>query len=104
MKTLLLILLLPIMVGCSSVPTKKESVFIPHELPVVYSGKAVNMECLKCQKCLPDGGNPAWVTAMYCLKGCCNTATHSFVCKTTGESFDVSINECDWIVWGYFDE
>ncbi len=81
MKTLICILLLTI-IGCSTTPTKQGVTFVPHELPVYYSGEQLNKVCPACGVCLPKGGNYASVTLMGCGEaGCCNTATYTYQCQ-----------------------
>ena len=100
MKTFIIFLSLFFLTGCSTISVKKDLVFVPHELPVYYTGQQLNMVCPVCGVCLPDGGNYCSVTLLGCLHGCCNTATYTYRCQTKDSTFQVSINECDWIVWG----
>lgn len=98
-SSVLLILAL-VLVGCASQPELR---FVPVPAPEIKnSGQAREMTCPKCGRCYPIKDMAYSVTAMFCgpEDPCCNTATYSFTCRTTGDRFSVSIGECDWIVWG----
>lgn len=94
MKPLLFVLLLA--VACSTPP---KMVMVEKPETAIYNPVEHKEVCPKCGKCHPIEG-VGLVTAMYCgERGCCNTTTYTFTCRTTGEQFTISINECDYITW-----
>lgn len=81
--------------GCAGSEPKWVPIPEPEKAP---AGVVLKEVCPHCQECYPDQSSIVSMTLVF--GDCANDITYTFTCRTTGEGFQLQVNECDQIEWG----